>query len=191
MHRLERVRQQWWSPIRPSITVGTQNPTCFKSSQSGAFECRGGTKIFGKSVNPCPSLYSHTTEYIFITFLYSEILRFSAQIKHFFPEIWFSRIWRSNSGNAEHSSRLDCYNLQMVTDVSNVSSASFLRVKQSKNSHRNAWRQWPFTNQRSLTDQSTSTLATPITEHKITQKTAIRILTTIKPQIQPSHHYVD
>jgi hypothetical protein len=50
-----------------SITEGTKNRTCFKSPQSGAFECRGGTKIFGKSVNPCPSRSSPTTEHIFIT----------------------------------------------------------------------------------------------------------------------------
>jgi len=79
--------------------------------------------------------------------------------------------------------------LQMVTDVSNDSSAS-LRVKESKNSLRNAWRQWPFTNQRGLTYQMTSTLPTPLTEHKITQKTPMRILTTIKPQIPPTHQYV-
>ena len=90
-----------------SITEDTQNLTCFRSPQSGAFECRGGTKIFGKSVDPCPSLYSHTTEHIFITLLHTGILRFSAQIKHFFSEIWFSKTWRSNSGSAEHSSRLD------------------------------------------------------------------------------------
>jgi hypothetical protein len=63
-------------------------------------------RFSGNLCIPCPRQSSHTTEHILITLLHAGILTFPAQIKHFFPNFWFSQIWRSNSRNAQQSSLL-------------------------------------------------------------------------------------
>ena len=91
-----------------ALSVRVLKTWLFQSLQSGDFESRGGTKVFGKSAYPVlsRSIFTHNGAHRHHTSSHYKT-RVSAQIKHLFAQIWFSKIWCSNTGSAQHSSRLD------------------------------------------------------------------------------------